>query len=112
MSDSGKVLSALLLGAAAGAVVGLLMAPDKGSNTRKKIREGTSDLIDQLTDKINEGKEALSDLKDKAMKTGADLKDKAMSKAEQMKADGEEEFNSMKHKVKQTANNYYALKKR
>ena len=40
MSENGKVLSALLLGAAAGAVLGLLLAPEKGSDTRKKIKTG------------------------------------------------------------------------
>ena len=106
MSDNGKVLGALLLGAAAGAVLGLLLAPDKGSNTRKKIQDGTTDLIDQLTDKINEGKDALNDLKDKAMNTASDLKDKVMSKAEQMKSDAEEDVHGIKQKVKQAANNY------
>lgn len=106
MSENGKALSALLLGVAAGAVLGLLMAPDKGNNTRKKIQDGVEDLVDQLTDKINEGKEALNNLKSKAMSSASDLKDKAMSKAEQFKADADEEVNGMKQKVKQTANNY------
>jgi len=100
MSDNGKVLSALLLGAAAGAVLGLLMAPDKGSNTRKRIQDGAAELIDELTEKINEGKEAINDLREKAMNTAADLKDKAMSKAEQLKADAEAEVNGAKQKAK------------
>jgi len=103
MSDNGKVLSALLLGAAAGAVLGLLMAPDKGSNTRKRIQDGAAELIDELTEKIKEGKEAINDLKEKATNTAADLKNKAMSKAEQMKADAEEEMNGVKQRVKPAA---------
>ena len=106
MSDNGKVLSALLLGAAAGAVIGLLFAPDKGTNMRKKIKDGASDLIDQLSDKIGEAKETLAGLKDKAKNSASDLKDSVMSKAEQMKDDAENDFNSAKQKVKQTANNY------
>jgi gas vesicle protein len=100
MSDNGKVLSALLLGAAAGAVLGLLMAPDKGSNTRKRIQDGASQLIDELTEKIKEGKEAINDLREKAMNTAADLKDRTMSKAEQLKNDAEAEMNGAKQRAK------------
>lgn len=106
MSDNGKVLSALLLGAAAGAVMGMLFAPEKGTNIRKKIQDGAGDLIDQLSDKIGEAKETLSGLKDKAKNSASDLKDSVMSKAEQMKDDAENEFSNAKQKVKQTANNY------
>lgn len=103
MSDNGKVLSALLLGAAAGAVLGLLFAPEKGSNIRKKIHEGAESLMDDLSEKINEAKETLSGLKDKAGKAAEDLKDKAMTKAEQLKADAEEEMNGVKQKAKHAA---------
>ena len=44
MEDSGKVFGALLVGAAIGAVAGVLLAPDKGSETRKKLFEGAKDL--------------------------------------------------------------------
>ena len=69
MAAYGKVISALLVGAAAGAVLGVLFAPDKGSETRRKIGKKTDDIIDQLSSKIDEGKEALSKLRRKAMET-------------------------------------------
>lgn len=106
MSDNGKLLSALLLGAAAGAVLGLLFAPDKGSNTRKKIQDGAQGLMDELSEKIVEAKDALADLKSKASGAASDIKDKVMSKAEQLKADAEEEVSNAKGKIKHAANNY------
>jgi gas vesicle protein len=69
MANYGKVLGALVVGAAAGAALGVLFAPDKGSETRKRIVKGTNSLIDQLNDKIEEGKSALSDLRRKTNET-------------------------------------------
>jgi gas vesicle protein len=57
-SNSMKTLLAFVGGIAAGAIVGVLMAPDKGSETRKKIMSGakglTDDLSDAAKDKYNE----------------------------------------------------------
>ena len=66
MSDFGKISTAILVGAIAGAVVGVLFAPDRGSETRRKISEKSQDLIDQLSDKIDEGMGVLSSLRKKA----------------------------------------------
>jgi len=91
MSDTGKILSALVLGAAAGAVLGLLFAPSKGSELRQKIADNTNDIIDELNDKINQGKDMIADLKSKASSKVNDLKDKA-----------EEEMSNVKTTVKQS----------
>ncbi len=54
MNSSGKVLLGVLAGIAAGATLGILFAPDKGSNTRKKIVDKSNDYADDLTDRFNE----------------------------------------------------------
>lgn len=61
-NDTGKIIMALLVGAAAGAALGILFAPDKGTETRKKIVDGATDLANSLKDK---GMDAFNDLKDK-----------------------------------------------
>lgn len=52
-NDSGSVFLALLVGAAIGAGVGILYAPDEGGKTRKllkdKAREASDELIGEVT---------------------------------------------------------------
>lgn len=58
MSKS-KVLAGLLVGAAAGAVLGLLLAPEKGSDTRKKISDKKNKFGEDLKNKFGEVKETI-----------------------------------------------------
>ena len=51
---NGRVLLGGLAGLAAGAVLGILLAPDKGSNTRKKILDKGEEIADELTEKLDE----------------------------------------------------------
>ena len=46
-------LGAFLGGAAAGAVIGILVAPDKGSNTREKISDTVNDFLKMHNIKLN-----------------------------------------------------------
>ena len=52
--SSGKVLLGVLAGAAIGATLGILFAPDKGSSTRRKIVKKGDEYADNLEEKLNE----------------------------------------------------------
>ena len=58
---SGKVLASVLAGAAAGAILGILFAPDKGTETRRKIAEKGADLADSVKGKVSEYSDAISE---------------------------------------------------
>lgn len=51
--NTGKVLLGVLAGAAVGASLGILFAPDKGSETRKKIAQKGVDIKDTVKDKFD-----------------------------------------------------------
>lgn len=64
MNNSGKIISALIIGAAVGAALGILFAPDKGSETRKKINEEGKKMSDAIKDKFNKMKERMNAVKE------------------------------------------------
>ena len=45
---TGKVLTALLVGAATGAAIGVLFAPDSGENTIKRIKDLSEDWMKRM----------------------------------------------------------------
>jgi gas vesicle protein len=59
-TDSGSVLLALLTGAALGAGMGVLYAPDKGANTRKRIKRKVEETGNDLADRLTHAKEELT----------------------------------------------------
>ena len=67
MNDNSKVLVGLLVGLAAGAALGLLFAPEKGSETRDRLSQSLKDLGDSIKDKAADEINNLSNLKDKVV---------------------------------------------
>ena len=55
---------ALLAGAAIGVGLGILFAPEKGSNTREKMKNGFDDLKDEAKEKFSGSKEELKEAVD------------------------------------------------
>ncbi len=52
--STSNLMIGFFLGAATGAVLGLLFAPDKGSNTRKKIKIVADEITGEATHNINQ----------------------------------------------------------
>lgn len=66
MTTQAKVLLGILGAAAAGAVIGMLCAPEKGSELRRKIRSAANDWACQLGDMIKSGKHKAEEFMDEA----------------------------------------------
>jgi gas vesicle protein len=59
--NTGKVLLGVLAGVAAGALVGILFAPAKGSRTRRRILMQGENYVDGLKEKFNEYADTISE---------------------------------------------------
>ncbi len=75
----GESLFALLAGAAAGLTLGLLFAPEKGEDTRRKVREAAEDGLDWAKDTYagvkEDAKESMKDLKIRSRLAKRELKE-------------------------------------
>ena len=84
MSSDSKLLLGLILGAATGAVAGLLLAPASGKETRENLSEKAEELKGDLDKKFNElskkiqdlDKESLNDFKEKFSDVKSSVKEK------------------------------------
>jgi gas vesicle protein len=67
MNDNSKIVVALLAGLAAGAALGILFAPDKGTETRDKLNDSLKKLGDSIRETAANEIDNLVGLKDKVV---------------------------------------------
>jgi gas vesicle protein len=87
--SSGKLVLGVLGGVAAGALLGVLFAPEKGSTTRKKIANKANDGVDALKDKFGSMLESMNDKYESIWQA-----------KEELISDGEARLNAVKKELK------------
>ena len=75
-----KAFLGVAAGMAAGAIIGVLMAPDSGSNTRKKISNRSQDVVGEIKSRFNGMMEGFNNQKDEIVNTAKKITDTARNK--------------------------------
>jgi gas vesicle protein len=76
MTTTTKIALGIAGAAAAGLVIGLLIAPEKGTDMRKKIKRKANDWTDSLSSLFVRGKHAVEELESKGRSAKAAAEDK------------------------------------
>lgn len=75
--STGKIVLGVLAGIAAGTLIGVLIAPDKGSETRRKIRQKGDDLVEGvkegMTSMVDDVTSKFDKLRGKARKSMSEV---------------------------------------
>lgn len=61
MSSTTKIVLGLLAAAAAGAAAGILLAPEKGSVTRQRLKDNFNEWIDELNGMLSRASDAATE---------------------------------------------------
>ncbi len=98
MSRTSSTLIAFLAGAATGAVLGILYAPDKGSNTRDKLSFQLDKYKSKLQELINELVDSKDMVESEAKTEGERIISDAKLKAERLLDDVDELIGQIRNK--------------
>ena len=72
MSDKTKLILGLVGAAAVGVAIGILLAPETGTSTRRKIADTAGDWGNSLGDLFNSAKESVGNLRSKGSSLAAE----------------------------------------
>jgi len=84
---SGKLLAGILAGFAAGAVIGMLFAPEKGANTRRKIMKKGEGYADDLKERFEDFVDSLNEKYESAMQKKESILPDGQLKPEDIKSE-------------------------
>jgi len=102
--STGKFIGGLLIGGALGAVIGLLLAPRSGEETRYMLRDEFNERmnrsLDTVKSKTSELKDRAYEFRGKALQTAEVLKDRG----QQIASDLEEAGREALHKLRSPSN--------
>ena len=84
---SGKVIIGALAGITAGALIGILFSPDKGSDSRKKIVKKGEDYLDSVKEKFNSLLDTMSGKFNGGRVEVSDIDDNGKTKSKEAKRD-------------------------
>jgi len=87
--DAGKLILTTLTGVASGAIIGLLFAPNKGSETRRKISKKGDDYLRKIKKDIYEARDYLNNRVEETQDEIDEIKQEAVTAA-QVARDGQE----------------------
>lgn len=77
--NASRILLSFVAGAAVGAALGVLFAPDKGTETRRKIAEKSNDVADSIKDGFNDFVDGVKDKFKAAKNEAEDVAEKGIS---------------------------------
>jgi gas vesicle protein len=82
MNNTVKVILGVLAGLAVGTMLGVLFAPNKGTDTRKKITKKGEDYVDTIKEKFSEFLDGITDRFEKAKEEGEEMVSNGKAKLE------------------------------
>lgn len=74
MKTTSQIVLGIVCAAAAGVVIGMLVAPEKGETLRKDIKNSAGDLAKRLGDLFAQGRDHYENIKSTVSEEGNDFK--------------------------------------
>jgi gas vesicle protein len=62
MTSNTKIILGMLAAAAAGAAIGVLLAPEKGSELRRKIKDGIDEVMEDVSELLALGRDEMKNM--------------------------------------------------
>ena len=90
--SSGKLLLGIIAGVAAGAAIGILFAPDKGTKTRKTISKKADGYVEDLNGKFDDFLQSITDKYDTTVESADDFIEKEKSKMHDSKKESQHDL--------------------